>query len=50
MTDPETPKRIAEKITDGLEEYLQKVAESKGIKSDKKKDKDSKKEDKKKKK
>ena len=40
LADPETPKRIAEKITDGLEEYLQKVAESKGIKSDKKKDKD----------
>ena len=50
LADPETPKRIAEKITDGLEEYLQKVAESKGIKTDKKKDKDSKKEDKKKKK
>jgi N-acetylmuramoyl-L-alanine amidase len=31
LADPATPRRIAEKITAGLEDYLQQVAESKGI-------------------
>ena len=37
LADPATAKLIAEKITAGLEEYLQKVADSKGIKTEKKK-------------
>lgn len=40
LADPATPGRIAEKIVDGLEDYLQQVAEAKGItKKDKTKDK-----------
>ena len=37
LADPATPGRIAGKIAAGLEDYLDKVAESKGIKTNKKK-------------
>ena len=37
LADPANHKKIAEKIVAGLEDYLQKVAESKGIKTNKKK-------------
>lgn len=37
LADPATHKKIAEKVVDGLEDYLNKVAESKGIKTNKKK-------------
>ena len=37
LADPANHKKIAEKIVSGLEDYLQKVAESKGIKTNKKK-------------
>ena len=37
LADPATHKRIAEKVVAGLEDYLDKVAESKGIKTNKKK-------------
>ena len=37
LADPATHKKIAEKIVAGIEDYLQQVAESKGIKTNKKK-------------
>ena len=37
LADPATHKKIAEKVVAGLEDYLQQVAESKGIKTNKKK-------------
>ena len=37
LADPDTHRKIAEKIVAGLEDYLDKVSESKGIKPNKKK-------------